>query len=139
MKQTLQPVNRITPIRCTYDECREYTRTYAKSFYFSSFLLPKDKRAAAYAIYTFCRYADNIVDSGGPVSTEAVRARFDPLEEFLEDVYGGKSFSGNNFSAFAETVRKYRIPKHYFTELIDGVCMDTVHNRYEKFVELEEY
>jgi 15-cis-phytoene synthase len=139
MKQTLQIVNNVTPIKCTYDECREYTRTYAKSFYFSSFLLPKDKRAAAYAIYTFCRYSDNIVDSGGPLTYEEVRLKFAALEEFLEDVYGSKTFDNGNFSAFAETVRKYKIPKHYFTELIEGVCMDTVHSRYERFAELEDY
>jgi phytoene synthase len=139
MKQTLPPVESITPLRCTYEECREYTRTYAKSFYFSSFLLPKDKRAAAYAVYTFCRYADNIVDSAERLSYNQVKSKFGELEEFLEDIYSGKDFSGRNFSAFAETVRKYRIPKHYFSELIEGVCMDTIHSRYEKFAELENY
>ena len=51
------------PLLANYHQCREFTRHYAKSFYFSSFLLPKEKRKAAYAVYTFCRYADNIVDA----------------------------------------------------------------------------
>jgi phytoene synthase len=102
-------------------------------------LLPKEKRNAAYAVYTFCRYADNIVDtSKHPAGCDIVDA-FSNLKEFLEEVYSGAEFNGESFSAFADTVRKYNIPKKYFEELIEGVCMDTKKQRYETFAELENY
>lgn len=42
--------------------CRRITRRYAKTFYFASACLPRRTRAHAYAIYGFCRWADNAVD-----------------------------------------------------------------------------
>jgi len=151
MKEILHTVDSITPMLCTFDECRDYTRNFAKSFYFSSFLLPKEKRAAAYAVYTFCRYADNIVDGSILTSVANIREKFNELNSFLDEVYSIQSeakdsISKNvhssslvNQSAFAQTVIKYNIPRKYFHDLIEGVCMDTEHKRYNTFAELENY
>ncbi len=139
MTQILLSEKLVTPINCTYDECKDYTRNFAKSFYFSSFLLPKEKRAAAYAVYTFCRYADNIVDGGISPSPENIREKFGEINSFLDDVYGNPSTEIISRSAFAQTVIKYSIPRKYFNDLIEGVCMDTEHSRYNTFVELENY
>lgn len=151
MKEILHTVDSITPMHCTFDECRDYTRNFAKSFYFSSFLLPKEKRAAAYAIYTFCRYADNIVDGSVMASAENIREKFSELNSFLDEVYHIMNGNGDSIdfrpalpsqlsrSAFAQTVVKYKIPRKYFNDLIEGVCMDTEHKRYNTFAELENY
>lgn len=140
MKGILLTVDSVTPMKCTFDDCREYTRAYAKSFYFSSFLLPKEKRAAAYAIYTFCRYADNIVDNSFSAEALNIRSKFSSLSGFLDEIYSG---CNNGYiyraSAFAQTVKKYNIPRKYFDDLIEGVCMDTEHKRYNTFAELENY
>jgi len=151
MKEILHTVDSITPMHCTFDECRDYTRNFAKSFYFSSFLLPKEKRAAAYAVYTFCRYADNIVDGTVMTSAENIREKFNELNSFLDEVYHVLDENINspdikqvipghiNRSAFAQTVIRYKIPRKYFHDLIEGVCMDTEHKRYNTFAELENY
>lgn len=151
MAQILLSEKTVTPMKCTYEECKDYTRNFAKSFYFSSFLLPKEKRAAAYAVYTFCRYADNIVDCGISPSIENIRYKFQELNLFLDEVYyilnelkDPIDKSNNlpnliNHSAFAQTVFKYKIPRKYFNDLIEGVCMDTEHSRYNTFAELENY
>ena len=136
--------NRPNPLISNFNECRLYTRHYAKSFYFSSFLLPKEKRYAAYAIYLFCRFADNIVDLAHKHSHEEVKQKINSLLENLDDIYSGKNsqskFSLNgSFSAFADTVKKYDIPKFYFTELIEGVSMDINTKRYDTFAGLERY
>lgn len=124
-----------SPLFYNYEECRAYTRHHAKSFYFSSFLLTKEKRNAAYAIYTFCRYTDNLVDHSHKIPDEEIISRFDYVYNFLADVYAGKI--KNN--AFAETVRNFKIPMHYFTELIEGVMTDITKNRYANFMELDTY
>ena len=141
MKEILHSVDSITPMHCTFEECRDYTRIFAKSFYFSSFLLPKEKRAAAYAIYTFCRYADNIVDDGFNETGENIREKFNTLNSFLDEIYSVSGSISPNLisSAFAQTVLKYNIPRKYFDDLIEGVCMDTEHKRYKTFAELENY
>ncbi len=139
MTQILLSEKLVTPINCTYDECKDYTRNFAKSFYFSSFLLPKEKRAAAYAVYTFCRYADNIVDTGISPSVDNIREKFRELNSFLDEVYSQTPQKIIKKSAFADTVIKYNIPRKYFTDLIEGVCMDTEHSRYNTFPELENY
>jgi phytoene synthase len=139
MKEILQPVDSITPMLCTFEDCRDYTRSFAKSFYFSSFLLPKEKRAAAYAVYTFCRYADNIVDSATLSTPQNIRGKFNELNLFLDEIYGNPSGLTIDRSAFAQTVLKYNIPRKYFNDLIEGVCMDTELKRYNTFAELENY
>lgn len=139
MKEILTADSVTNPLICSYEQCKAYTRSYAKSFYFSSYLLPREKRNAAYAVYTFCRYADNIVDSSKNSQYDNVENAFSGLRNFLDDVYNGNQFTGDNFSAFADTVEKYSIPKHYFEDLLDGVMMDTKKLRYDSFAELENY
>ena len=39
------------------------TAHYSKSFYISAQLLPLEQRWATYALYGFCRYADNLIDN----------------------------------------------------------------------------
>ncbi len=128
--------NKLSALLGSYNDCKEYTRFYAKSFYFSSFMLPKEKRYASYAIYTFCRYADNLVDHTKDYSIEEIHYRYSELYNFLDDVYAGKPVKT---SAFAETVSKFKIPKHYFTDLIEGVMMDISKKRYSTFMELDTY
>jgi len=136
MNEILKNTNTdVNPLFYNYEECKAYTRHHAKSFYFSSFLLPKEKRIASYAIYTFCRYTDNLVDHSHKIPDAEIISRFDYVYNFLADVYAGKV--KNN--AFAETVKKFKIPMHYFTELIDGVMMDITKNRYATFMELDTY
>lgn len=139
MREILSINNKSNPLISTYDECRIYTRHYAKSFYFSSFLLPKEKRNAAYAVYSFCRYADNIVDMACNHTHDEVEQKINSLLQNLDDVYSNRKFDNGSFSAFAHTVRKYDIPKHCFTELVEGVGMDIKTKRYETFTELERY
>jgi phytoene synthase len=138
MREFLSINTRPNPLISSYEECRLYTRYYAKSFYFSSFLLPKEKRNAAYAVYSFCRYADNIVDRAGRNSLSEAEKSIDSLLENLDEVYSGRSVN-DSFSAFGDTVRKFDIPKHYFTELVEGVSMDMKTKRYKTFTELESY
>ena len=44
--------------------CRAAIRTGSKSFYLASLFLPADLRDAVYALYAFCREADDAIDGG---------------------------------------------------------------------------
>ena len=70
----------------SYERCRQLTRAYGTTYYWATQALPKAKRPHVYALYGFCRYADDIVDEVGTTgivdevgtrasSTKSARAR----------------------------------------------------------------
>ena len=116
--------------------CRRITRHYAKSFYFASHCLPRDVRLHAYAIYGFCRWADNAVDeASGPADASR---RLGHVRRTLELAYrGGPAPPG--VVAFRRTVRERGIPQGLFDDLLDGMEMDLMLDRYADFEELDLY
>ena len=48
--------------RADAQHCESITRTYARTFALASRFLPPRKRRGAFAVYAFCRLADDIVD-----------------------------------------------------------------------------
>jgi len=122
-----------------YSEYRDYTKHYAKSFYFSSFALPKEKRNAAYAVYAFCRYADNITDISKYESPEFLESKIHYLLETLDEVYKHANDGSKFISDFTLTVKKYDIPKAFFRELVEGVASDIHKKVYYNFEELDVY
>jgi 15-cis-phytoene synthase len=120
--------------------CRAYTRHFAKTFYFASHVLPREKRMAAYALYAFCRYADEIVDSPQAVADPELAVRdLEVLCHRLKTIYSGGTVEEPKLRAFQATVQQYRIPVEYFIDLIRGVEMDLMKRTYRTFGELEEY
>jgi phytoene synthase len=102
--------------------CHEATRRHARSFYFSSFALPREKKRAAYAVYAYCRYADDLVDrASSPEGLDAIlRQLANDFDHILEGGRGDLPFA----PAFAWAVRRYGIEKQYFLDLLRGVAMD---------------
>ena len=49
-----------TPANCA--ACRRSIRQGSQSFYVASLLLPVSIREPAYAVYAFCRMADDLID-----------------------------------------------------------------------------
>jgi len=102
--------------------CRAATRHHAKSFYFASFPLPPEKKHAAYAVYAFCRHADDLVDEAGadvdlPAVVEELGRTFDVIT-----LHGDHRLP---FApAFASAVETYGLEKQPFQELVEGVGMD---------------
>lgn len=55
-------INRTSTIDSDYAYCEKIIKRHSKSFYYAFSGLPKDKARAVYAIYAFCRIADDSVD-----------------------------------------------------------------------------
>jgi len=119
-----------------FAESRAITKKHAKSFYFASQFLPKDKRYAAYAVYAICRISDHCVDdptaSSSPLNLEDIKNK-------IIAAYGDDPLEDKVLLAFRQTVKKYHIPREYFDELIEGMYMDLDKSRYENFKELYRY
>lgn len=118
------------------DHAKKLTKESASNFYYSFLFLPKPKREAMYAVYAFCRSSDDIVDGHLPVNEAAKQLRF--WREELERGYQGRA-THPIMVRVSEVAKRYRIPKRYFEELIDGMEMDLEKHRYATFEELREY
>ena len=116
--------------------CRRITRQYARTFYFASACLPRPTRAHAYAIYGFCRWADNAVDDARDRAEAA--ERLDQARSALDLAYRtGAAPPG--LLAFRRTVRARSVPRHLFDDLLDGMAMDLDIARYADFAALDRY
>ena len=106
------------------------------SFYFSFSFLPRYKREALSTVYAFCRTTDDIVDKGEDATRKIEQLRTWRLE--LGRAMEGESEYQilNQLSAIA---KRFKIPVVHFYELIKGVEMDLVKDRYETFDELRDY
>jgi 15-cis-phytoene synthase len=123
----------------TFEDARAYTRQYAKTFYFASHVLPREKRAAAYAIYGFCRLVDNVTDAGVYTDRQHAAAKLQALREDIRSICNEAPGHGKGWSALREVVTRYQIPENHFLDLIRGVEMDLTRSRYATFEELQEY
>jgi phytoene synthase len=117
-----------------YAIAREITKKHAKTFYFASSYLPPKVQKAAYAVYAICRLTDDSIDlQQNPLQ------HLNEMKKNIEIAYGTPKAQDPLIAVFQETVQKYDIPKVYFDELIKGIAMDTVKNRYANFDELYDY
>jgi len=120
----------------TAEQARQMTRKYARTFYFASHALPPEKRQASYALYSFCRYVDNIADEASDL--EAARGLLRVVRHRVEEVYDGDHW-GPRWAILRETIDHYGIPKELLLDLIVGVEMDLAGARCRTFAELRTY
>jgi len=114
-----------------FRQAKEITKECARTFYAASYFLPEEKKRAAYAIYAICRLSDESVDGSGGNLTE--------IRHDIEAAYGTAALNDPLLCAFRKIISQYAIPREYFDELIKGMEMDLVKNRYENFAELHLY
>jgi phytoene synthase len=122
-------------LRKAYKQAEKITAQHSKSFYFASGLLPEEKRSAVRALYAFCRTVDDIVDES-PDEQQNTQ-----LDYWRTMVVETASFAENDLvaAAWADTLTRYHIPRHYALQLIDGVARDLSQSRYQTFDELATY
>jgi len=118
-----------------YQQATAVTSAHSKSFYFASGLLPEEKRLAVRALYAFCRTVDDIVDE-----VESKKDRDFELDYWRSIVETASSPADDLVaSAWADTLTRYHIPRHYALQLIDGVARDLCQSRYQTFDDLATY
>ncbi|GAB4342025.1 MAG: phytoene/squalene synthase family protein [Calditrichia bacterium] len=115
---------------------RLFTAHYSKSFYISARMLPKDRRWATFALYGFCRYADNLIDNPRQRTPEELVWETDYLEQELKLAYRSGESEHPILGPFASVAKQTGIPIEYPIELLEGVKMDLTRQRYRNFDEL---
>jgi len=119
-----------------FEFARLSTKHYSKSFYISAKMLPKETRWATYALYGFCRYADNLIDNPRSRSVEELLEEVKFVKWELGRAYKTGESEHPIIQSFIIVAKKYDIPIKYPLELIEGVQMDIQKSRYESYDEL---
>ena len=121
-------------LRTAYRQAEKVTAQHSKSFYLASGLLPEEKRAAVRALYAFCRTVDDIVD-------ESLDAERESQLDYWRAMVETSRFTDQDriAVAWADTLTRYHIPRHYALQLIDGVARDLFQSRYQTFADLATY
>jgi 15-cis-phytoene synthase len=118
--------------------CGNIVRRHARTFALASAFLPITKRRATYALYAFCRLADDAVDRAGPNGRDAVRESLRSLRRQLDDAMSG-GFAGPVMHETAWAIRRYGIPMAPIDELVDGVARDLDPTDYRDWPSLQAY
>ncbi|RPI03328.1 MAG: phytoene/squalene synthase family protein [Calditrichaeota bacterium] len=118
---------------------KSQTAHFSKSFFFSSQILPKEKRWDTFALYSFCRYADNIVDQPRERADAELFDEIASLARELQIAYRRGESEHPILKPFILVSLKRDIPIEYALDLLDGVKMDLLKNRYESFADLYEF
>ena len=94
----------------SYRFAEHVTATWARSFHFASRFLPYHKRRAIYALYDFCRHADNLVDLRGDRSVAEVRLELAALAAEVRRIHA-HGHASLRWIALADTMRRYPVPR----------------------------
>lgn len=123
----------ISPEAADLADCARLIRGGSRSFHAASLLLPRRVREPAYALYAFCRLADDAVDQrGGAGALDGLRRR-------LDDLYAGRPAAIAADRAMAAVVRSHAIPIELPAALLEGFAWDLEGRRYEDLPQLRAY
>ena len=120
----------------SYEQCREITSNFAKTFYLGTLLMPEEKRRGIWAIYVWCRRTDELVD--GPQAASTTTETLDEWESSLESIFEGHPVDSYDV-ALVDTIERFDLDIQPFRDMIEGQRMDLYRSRYETFEELKLY
>ncbi len=135
-RSVVSRVLRKDDLEAAYVACREITRIASKTFYLASLFLAPEKRRAVWAVYAFCRTADDLVDRITPAGDRL--GALDRLERALLDALDG-SEAEPTLVAYADAARRFDIPVAPALALLRGARMDITIRRYATYESLCEY
>ena len=116
--------------------CARLARTHYENFSVASWFLPKTLRQDFFNVYAYCRISDDLGDEVG--DPQASLLLLDQWQEELDACYSG-SPRHPVFVALAETVGKFKIPKHEFSDLLTAFRQDQTVTRFETFDDVLAY
>jgi phytoene synthase len=115
-------------LRNDYRACRALTRRHGTTYYWATRLLPASRRPHVYALYGFCRHADDIVDDLADVVVERrARALADLAEQLrtgLDEPEASDVRSHAAVRAVLHTARTYGIEPDCFERFLTSMTMD---------------
>jgi len=116
--------------------CRRLARSHYENFSVATWFLPERLRQHFYNVYAYCRISDDLGDEvGDPAASLQL---LDQWQIELAACYAGKP-RHPVFVALADTVGRFDIPQHEFSDLLIAFRQDQTVTRYETFEDLLGY
>jgi squalene synthase HpnC len=116
--------------------CRSYTRRHCENFSVVTLFLPRPLVPHFYAIYAYCRFADDLSDESGDAAIALDRLNW--WREQLFQAYAGAA-DHPIMVALLETIRQFAIPQKPFLDLLIAFEQDQNVKRYGTYQDLLGY
>ena len=119
-----------------YRACARTTRREARNFYYAFLALPRRQRRSVYALYAFCREADDIVDSARPADDK--RRELGVLRDRLSKAAADGPVMAQDL-ALADSIWRFGIRTADLDDILTGMEMDLTLRRVGSESEMERY
>jgi squalene synthase HpnC len=126
------------PAASDYAYCERLARDHYENFPVASRLLPASMRPHIAAIYAFARTADDFADEPGIPDAERLRLLDDWLAR-LRATEGGSEPADPIFRALGDTMRRFRLPRSLFEDLLSAFRQDVTKRRYADWPDVFDY
>ena len=128
-----------TTLEDSYAVCRALNKRHGTTYYWASLTLPVVKRHHVWAVYGFCRHADDIVDDLGPAPVEDRRRALTDLGDRLFAGLEAGTCDDVVLKALVHTIRAFDHDPDCFRRFLAAMAMDLDTCRYETYADLLEY
>lgn len=126
-------------LEASYAHCRTLNKRYGTTYYWSTYALPAVKRHHVWALYAFCRYADDIVDEFNDAElAQRCVALHDFGNRFFADLERGAS-DDIVLKAVVHTVRAFGHDPETFRRFLASMAMDLTIGTYRTWDDLLGY
>lgn len=126
-----------TELKKDYAYCEKVIIASSKSFYTAFSKLPKDKAKAVYAIYAFCRQADDTVDANEPLALKKENLAI--LEAELKEFEKGKTPNHPMWRALRDVFNRYAMTTSPFYDQLEGQKRDLDFQEITDLAALKDY
>ena len=124
-----------------YEESQLLTKQYGTSYYYAALLLTKVERNHIFALYSLCRYADDLVDvddgkPGTSLNAKKSLAKFEEkVNEAIDNNYKGEDL----FGSIAKTWNELDLNRILLDKFFLSMRMDLTVSSYETLEDLQRY
>jgi phytoene synthase len=129
-------------LAAAYEQCREITERYSKTFYLATALMPFERSSAFWAVYAWCRRTDDLVDMPRMKASKPLDEELIEWEARLNEVFAGRPRDVIDAALTDTVVRFPTLSIVPFQDMIKGMVMDvpgTGQNRYATWDDLNLY
>ena len=119
----------------------ETTKKYAKSFYLASLLMTSG-RDVAYALYSWCRELDELVDGSSSSSADETERALDGVLDRLQQIFRGQipeDCTYADLAMFDAVPQLNGLGVEPFADMVEGMRMDVKRQQFQTFADVELY
>jgi phytoene synthase len=126
-------------LAASYERCRRLHRSYGRTYYLATRLLPAWKRRHVHALYGFARYADEIVDAFDGTDPADRAARLGAWSARFLDGLAGAEVDDPVLPAVLHTIEVFGLDRADFAAFLRSMAMDLTVTAYPTYADLLAY